>query len=99
MTRTAPAPAPAAAPVRPAGPAGPGFGRGPMATMGMPAAKAMSFGPSMRRLLGRLSPEQIPVLAAAERLVVTAWRGVVVTDCSGVVHKVSLSTGPPASGP
>src|SRR4051812_39463063 len=47
---------------RPAGPpprpAGPGFGRGPMAAMGMPAAKAMSFGPSARRLLGRLAPER-----------------------------------------
>jgi ATP-binding cassette, subfamily B, multidrug efflux pump len=47
---------------RPAGPpprpAGPGFGRGPMAAMGMPAAKAMTFGPSARRLLGRLAPER-----------------------------------------
>jgi ATP-binding cassette subfamily B protein len=29
-----------------------------MAAMGMPTAKAMSFGPSMRRLLGRLAPER-----------------------------------------
>ena len=58
MTRTAPAPAPAAAPPRPAGP---GFGRGPMAAMGMPAAKAMTFGPSARRLLGRLGPERIMI--------------------------------------
>ena len=46
---------PAAPPARPAGP---GFGRGPMAAMGMPTAKAMSFGPSARRLLGRLAPER-----------------------------------------
>jgi ATP-binding cassette subfamily B protein len=29
-----------------------------MAAMGMPAAKAMSFGPSARRLLGRMAPER-----------------------------------------
>ena len=58
MTR----PTPSAAPDRPMGPparpAGPGFGRGPMAAMGMPAAKAMTFGPSARRLLRRLAPER-----------------------------------------
>jgi ATP-binding cassette subfamily B multidrug efflux pump len=54
-----------AAPERPVGPpqrpAGPGFGRGPMAAVGMPAAKAMSFGPSARRLLGRMAPERVMI--------------------------------------
>jgi len=66
---------PASAPERPAGPparpAGPGFGRGPMAAMGMPAAKAMSFGPSMKRLLGRLSPER-GMLVGVVLLAITA---------------------------
>ena len=43
-------------PPRPAG-GGP-FGRGPMGGMGMPAEKAMTFGPSARRLLRRLAPER-----------------------------------------
>ncbi len=40
-----------------------GFGGGPWGGTGMPAEKAMSFGPSVRRLLGRLSPERAKVLA------------------------------------
>src|SRR4051794_29115494 len=58
MTRPAPAPAPERPVGPPARPAGPGFGRGPMAAMGMPTVKAMSFGPSARRLLRRLAPER-----------------------------------------
>ena len=68
MTRTAPAPAAVPAPGRPDGPpvrpaGGPGFGRGPMGMVGMPAAKAMTFGPSARRLMGRLAPERVIVAA------------------------------------
>jgi ATP-binding cassette subfamily B protein len=32
-----------------------------MAAVGMPAAKAMSFGPSARRLLGRMAPERVMI--------------------------------------
>jgi len=58
---TRPGGAPAAAPARPAGPPG-GMRRGPMGGpmgggIGMPAEKAASFGPSARRLIGRLRPE------------------------------------------
>ena len=49
------------APQRP--PARGGLGGGPWGGMGMPAEKAMSFGPSVRRLLGRLSPHRFKVLA------------------------------------
>ncbi len=53
------------APPRPPGPPA-GQGRptgGPMSgTQGMPAEKAMSFGPSARRLVGRLRPERAIVL-------------------------------------
>lgn len=51
------------APARPLGPPegarrGPG---GPMGGMGIPAEKAMTFGPSARRLVGRLRPERVLV--------------------------------------
>ena len=72
MSRPAPVTDRAAEPpARPTGPAGPGFGRGPMAAMGMPAAKAMSFGPSARRLLGRLAPERV-MLTGVVLLAVTS---------------------------
>ncbi len=50
------------APARPVGPPG-GVRRGPMGGpmgggIGMPAEKAMTFGPSARRLVGRLAPER-----------------------------------------
>jgi len=53
--------APVAAPARPAGPPG-GVRRGPMGGpmgggIGLPVEKAASFGPSARRLIGRLRPE------------------------------------------
>src|SRR3954452_12831 len=37
---------------------GPGGGGGPFGGMGMPAEKSMNFGPSARRLIGRLRPER-----------------------------------------
>ncbi|GAA1820292.1 ABC transporter ATP-binding protein [Agromyces neolithicus] len=51
-----------AAPVRMPQRRGP-FGGGPMGGMGMPAEKSMNFGPSARRLLGRLRPERTLVVA------------------------------------
>jgi ATP-binding cassette, subfamily B, multidrug efflux pump len=44
--------------VGPVGPRPP-MGRGPMANFGMPAEKSLNFGPSVRRLLGRLRPERL----------------------------------------
>ena len=62
MNRTPPPPVrPLVAPRRP--PVQPGFGRGPFGGMGMPAEKAMSFGPSVRRLIGRLAPQRAKVAA------------------------------------
>jgi ATP-binding cassette, subfamily B, multidrug efflux pump len=43
-------------------PPGGARGHGPMAGMGMPAEKSMSFGPSARRLVGRMRPERARVL-------------------------------------
>ena len=56
-------PARPARPARPGGPAGPG-GRGPGFGPGiaaMPVEKPTAFGPSLRRLLGRLRPERLRV--------------------------------------
>ncbi len=48
---------------RPRPPARGGFGGGPWGGPGLPAEKPMSFGPSVRRLLGRLRPEGLKLLA------------------------------------
>ena len=52
-------PADEAEPVRPPPRRGPGHG--PMGGMGMPVEKSMNFGPSARRLIGRLRPERVAV--------------------------------------
>ena len=41
---------------------GPGGG-GPFGGMGIPAEKSMNFGPSARRLIGRMSPYRVGVIA------------------------------------
>ncbi|MGN6741951.1 MAG: ABC transporter ATP-binding protein [Amnibacterium sp.] len=61
----------------PARPRGPGGG-GPFGGMGMPVEKAMRFGPSAKRLLGRLAPERpwvVLVLALGVSSVVLAVLG------------------------
>jgi ATP-binding cassette, subfamily B, multidrug efflux pump len=52
---------PAAA--RPRPPMRGGFGGGPFGGAGMPAEKPMKFGPSVRRLISRLSPERVKLVA------------------------------------
>ncbi len=81
------APAPAAAPERPIGPPG-GMRRGgpmggPMGGVGMPAEKAITFGPSAKRLVGRLRPE---------------LRGVIAVIALGVVSVVLSVVGPALLG-
>ena len=61
------------APVRPAGPPmrrGPGGG-GPFGGMAMPVEKSMNFGPSAKRLLGRLRPEWAALSAVTALAVVS----------------------------
>ena len=49
--------------IRSAGPRrGPGGGGGPFGGMGMPAEKSLNFGPSAKRLFGRLKPESAGVV-------------------------------------
>ena len=40
----------------------PGGGGGPFGGMGMPTEKSMTFGPSAKRLLGRLRPHRVGVI-------------------------------------
>jgi ATP-binding cassette subfamily B multidrug efflux pump len=54
-------PTPAAA--RPRPPMRGRFGGGPFGGAGMPAEKPMKFGPSVRRLIKRLSPEKVKLMA------------------------------------
>ncbi len=49
------------APARPPVRRGPGGGGGPFGGMGMPAEKSLNFGPSARRLAGRLRPEMLGI--------------------------------------
>ena len=61
----------AAAPAeRPAGPRGP-MGRGGPMGMAMPVAKAMDFRGSLRRVLGELRPERVPLIAVVALTVVS----------------------------
>ena len=67
------------APARPVGPPG-GMRRGPggpMGGMGVPAEKAMTFGPSARRLVGRLQPERTLVVIVIALGVVSVLLSVV----------------------
>ncbi|KRF32801.1 ABC transporter ATP-binding protein [Yonghaparkia sp. Soil809] len=71
----------ASAPERPVGPPG-GVRRGPMGGpmgggIGMPAEKATSFGPSAKRLVGRLRPERGRVIAVIALGVVSVLLSVV----------------------
>ncbi|WP_433246090.1 ABC transporter ATP-binding protein [Streptosporangium sp. CA-135522] len=63
---------------RPRPPMGGGpFGRGPFGGAGMPVEKSMNFGPSMRRLLRRLTPERPKLLTAIGLAVASVVFGVV----------------------
>src|ERR1700730_5843910 len=59
------------------------FGGGPWGGGGMPAEKPMRFGPSVRRLIKRLSPERLKVPAVV---------------CLGVTSVVFLVIGPKIIG-
>lgn len=61
-------PAPARPPVR----RGPGGG-GPFGGMGMPAEKSLNFGPSARRLAGRLKPERLAIVFVTLLAVVSVF--------------------------
>jgi ATP-binding cassette, subfamily B, multidrug efflux pump len=52
-------------------------GHGPMAGMGMPAEKSMNFGPSAKRLIGRMRPERVRVLMVLVLAVVSVGLTVV----------------------
>jgi len=53
-----------------------GAGRGPWMNVAMPVEKSMAFGPSARRLLGRLRPERARVLVVGGLALVSVGLGV-----------------------
>jgi ATP-binding cassette, subfamily B, multidrug efflux pump len=79
---------------------GPGMG-GPMAGIGMPVEKSMNFGPSARRLIGRLHPERILlawiVLLAAVSTVFVVLGPKLLGDATNIVFAGSISKTLPAS--
>ena len=96
------------APARPIGPPegtrrGPG---GPMGGMGLPAEKAMTFGPSARRLVGRLRPERSLVVIVIALGVVSVLLSVVGPALLGMATNIIVdgvfgntdAAGPAGSG-
>lgn len=97
-TRTESSAAPAAtpdAPARPIGPPGgmrrgPGSG-GPFGGMGMPAEKSLSFGPSAKRLVGRLRPEMVGVVLVVALGVLSVALAVVGPKVLGMATDIVFS--------
>ncbi|TFC18112.1 ABC transporter ATP-binding protein [Cryobacterium glucosi] len=67
----------AAAPARGPGGRGPGGGHGPMGGMSMPVEKAMNFGPSAKRLMGKLRPERLWLLVVVVLAVISVTFSVI----------------------
>ncbi|WP_416173022.1 ABC transporter ATP-binding protein [Cryobacterium sp. 5B3] len=68
----------AAVPARgPGGGRGPGHGHGPMGGMSMPVEKAMNFGPSAKRLMGKLRPERLWLLVVVVLAVISVTFSVI----------------------
>ncbi|HEY8588034.1 MAG TPA: ABC transporter ATP-binding protein [Naasia sp.] len=78
----------------------PGPRGGPFGGMGMPAEKAMSFGPSAKRLLGRLSPERLLVSAVIALGVVSVVLAVIgpklLGDATNIIFEGVISSQLPA---
>ena len=75
---------------------GPGGGGGPFGNMGMPAEKSLNFGPSAKRLMGRMAPQRAGVIAVIALAIVSVTLAVLgpkilgrATDLifSGVISK------------
>ena len=56
---------------------GPGGGGGPMGGMGIPVEKSMNFGPSAKRLAGRLKPERLWLVVTTALAVVSVTLSVI----------------------
>lgn len=93
------APRPAGPPAggRPAGPMMGPMGRG----MQGPAAKSLNFGPSARRLTGRLRPEAVPVIAVTILGIISVFLSVqgpkILGDATNVIFSGFISSQMPAS--
>jgi len=91
---------------RPAGPPTGGRPGGPMMgpmARGMqgPAAKSLNFGPSARRLMGRLRPEAVPVIAVTVLGIISVFLSVqgpkIMGDATNVIFSGFISSQMPAS--
>jgi ATP-binding cassette subfamily B multidrug efflux pump len=89
-----------ATPIRPPVRRGPGGGGGPFGGMGMPAEKSMNFGPSAKRLLGRLRPERGLVIAVIIFGVISVVLSVlgpkILGEATNVIVEGSISANLPA---
>lgn len=90
---------------RPAGPPAGGRPGGPMmGPMGRgmqgPAAKSLNFGPSARRLMGRLRPEAVPVIAVTILGIISVFLSVqgpkIMGDATNVIFSGFISSQMPA---
>ncbi|CAN5505709.1 ABC transporter ATP-binding protein [soil metagenome] len=79
---------------------GPGGGGGPFGGMGMPVEKSMTFGPSAKRLLGRLRPYRIGVAFVIALTVVSVTLSVLgpklLGEATNIIFSGIISQGLPA---
>jgi ATP-binding cassette subfamily B protein len=66
-------------------------GGGPMGGMGMPVEKSMTFGPSAKRLLGRLRPQRVGVVAVILLSVVSVTLAVIGPKLLGQATNIIFS--------
>lgn len=78
---------------------GPGGG-GPFGGMGMPAEKSMNFGPSARRLLGRLAPERVGmvfvILLGVLSVVLAVLGPKILGEATNIIFEGAISSTIPA---
>ena len=81
-------------------PARPPRGGGPFGGAGMPAEKSMNFGPSAKRLLKRLQPEWLPLLAVTILAVISVTFSVIgpriLGDATNIIFEGAISANLPA---
>ena len=81
-------------------PARPPRGGGPFGGAGMPAEKSMNFGPSAKRLMKRLQPEWLPLVAVTILAVISVTFSVIgpriLGDATNIIFEGAISANLPA---
>ncbi|MGE3446407.1 MAG: ABC transporter ATP-binding protein [Microbacteriaceae bacterium] len=79
---------------------GPGGGGGPFGGMGMPAEKSLNFGPSARRLVGRLKPERagmvFVILLGVLSVVLAVLGPKILGEATNIIFEGAISSTIPA---